>query len=85
MMCTDNGTGIAVGAALGKMRHHISLGQRTHGLERHQFGITGAGADADQAAFCRRAHRPGLASEFSAAAVMALPPSRPRTIANGTP
>ena len=81
-MALDDGAGIAVGIALGEMRHDIGLSERAHGLQRQQFGVAGAGADADQPADgCLRAHRPGLASALRAAAVMALPPSLPRTMA----
>lgn len=81
-MCIGDGAGVAIGTALGEMRDHVSLGQRAHGLERQKFGIAGPGADADEATLCSgSAHTPGLASELRAAAVMALPPRRPRTMA----
>ena len=81
----DDGARIAVVAALGEMREHVGLAQRAHGLQRQQFGIAGAGADADEAALGLSVHRPALASALRQAAVMALPPSRPRTMAKGTP
>lgn len=77
----DDRAGIAVVAALGEMRQHVGLAQRADGFEGQKFGIAGAGADADEAAFLLGAHSPGLASALSAAAVMALPPRRPRTMA----
>jgi hypothetical protein len=77
----DDGARIAVAAALRKMRDHVGLGERAHGFQRQQFGIAGPGADADKAAFCLHIQRPGLASALTAAAVMALPPRRPRTMA----
>ena len=46
-------------------------------LRGHQFGVAGPDADADQA---RGAHSPALASALTAAAVIALPPMRPRTM-----
>src|SRR5260370_16338280 len=73
---------------LGEIRDHIGLVQRARCLERHQFRIAGADANADQLAGIRcanHAHSPGLANALMAAAVMALPPMRPRTIKNGTP
>ena len=84
-MRVDDGARIAVVAALGEMREHVGLGQRAHGLHGQQFRVARTGADADQAAFASVAHRPGLASALRAAAVMALPPRRPRTMAKGTP
>ena len=72
-------------AALGDMRDDIRLAQRAYGLQRELFRIAGTGADADQASLRLRVHRPALANELSAAAVMALPPRRPRTMAKGTP
>ena len=64
-------------AGLGEERDHVGAVERAHGLERYQLRIAGPDADADETA---RAHRPGLASALTAAAVMALPPMRPRTI-----
>ena len=81
----DNTARIAGVALLGKVRNDIGLSQHTRGFQRQQFGIAGAGADTEQTGSCVAAHRPGLASELIAAAVMAEPPSRPRTIAQGTP
>src|SRR5438552_13881934 len=72
----------------GEIRDYIGLVQGARCLERHQFWIAGADANADQLAgirCARHAHRPGLDSALMAAAVMALPPIRPRTIKNGTP
>ena len=80
-MRAGDGFRVAVGAALGEMRHHVGLLQRAHRLQRHQFGVAGTRADAVEAAFCGSVHRPGLASALMAAAVMALPPMRPRTMA----
>ena len=80
----DGGARVAVIAALGEMREHVGLCQRPHGLQSQQFGIARPGADADQAALERSIHRPALASALMHAAVMALPPSRPRTMAKGT-
>ena len=77
----DDGARVAVVAALGEIGDDIGLGQGPRGLQRQQFGVAGTSADADETAFGKRVHRPGLASELSAAAVMALPPSRPRTMA----
>ena len=71
---------IAVVSLLGEMRHDIGLGERPHGLERHQFGVAGARSHADQPP----GQSPALASALTAAAVIAEPPSRPRTTAQGT-
>ena len=81
----DNAARIAGVALFREVRNDIGLGQHTHGFQRQQFGIAGAGADTEQTGSCVAAHRPGLASALIAAAVMAEPPSRPRTIAQGTP
>ena len=66
----------------GEMRDHVGLAERAHRLECHQFRIARADADANQLS---GAHRPALASALTAAAHMALPPMRPRTMMNGTP
>ena len=69
-------------SGLGEMGDHVGFAERTQRLERHQLRIARPDADADEFG---RAHRPGLASALTAAAVMALPPMRPRTTRNGTP
>src|SRR6201999_3760893 len=69
-------------AGLGEMRHHVGFAERAHRLERHQFRVARTDADAQKFS---RAHSPGLARALTAAAVMALPPMRPRTIRNGIP
>src|SRR5580692_6472824 len=66
----------------GEMRDDVGLAERAHRLERQQFRITRSDTDTDQFS---RAHIPALASALTAAAVMALPPMRPRTTRNGTP
>ena len=71
--------------ALAKMRDHVGLVERAHRLERHQFGIARPDADAEELPLRFAAHSPALARALTAAAVMALPPMRPRTIRNGTP
>src|ERR1700730_8066010 len=67
---------------LGEMRDHVGLAECAHRLERHQFRIPRADTDADE---LPRVHIPALASALTAAAVMALPPMRPRTMMKGTP
>src|ERR1051326_7746939 len=64
------------------MRHHVGARQRADRLERHQLGIARADADRDERS---GAHIPARASALTAAAAMALPPSRPRITRNGTP
>src|SRR5262249_54628687 len=81
-MAGDDRARVARVAGLGEMRHHVSLSEHAHCFERHQFGIAWANADTDE--FCA-AHRPPFASALMAAAAIALPPMRPRTIRNGTP
>src|SRR5262245_15051599 len=84
----DNGARAAAIAILGEMRDDVSLFQCSHSFNGEQFGIAGTDADADQLARClldRVDHVSLLARALTAAAVMALPPRRPRTIRNGTP
>src|SRR5579862_1325278 len=69
-------------AGLGKERNHVGFAERACRLERHQLRIARTDADAEKFS---RAHNPALASALTAAAVMALPPIRPRTMMNGTP
>src|SRR5215469_13720443 len=66
---------------LGEMRHHVGRCQRPHRLKRHELRVAGADADTDQSA----AHGSGLARALMAAAVIALPPTRPWTVMKGTP
>src|SRR5262249_36788891 len=73
-------TGIAV---LGEVHDPIRFFECAHRLQRDQLGIARADADADELG--GSVHSPALASALTAAAVMALPPMRPRTIRNGTP
>src|SRR5690606_23220044 len=72
---------ISVPSALEKVSNHIGIENGPHRLERQQFRVAGSRADPDQAS----SHIPGLANALSAAAVMALPPNRPSTMAKGTP
>ena len=82
----DDRASIAVAVALGEMGDDVRLAQRTDGFQGKKLGVARSGADADQAAFVGwSVHRPGLASALRAAAVIAEPPRRPRTIAHGTP
>src|SRR5208337_504918 len=68
-------------AGLGEMRHHVGAAQRPQRLERDEFRVARADADPDQPRGF--AHMPALASALTAAAVMALPPMRPRTMRYG--
>src|SRR5581483_3334999 len=80
--------GAADAASLGEMGDHIGSADRADGLERQQFRIARADADAQKlprSVWLAGVHNPGLASALIAAAVMALPPLRPRTVKNGTP
>ena len=81
-MRPDDAARVAVAAALGEIGDDVGLFERAHGLQRQEFRVAGTRADADQpACFCVHIQRPGLARALTAAAVMALPPMRPRTIA----
>src|SRR6202043_2262885 len=66
----------------GEVCDHVGFAERAHCFQRHQFRIARSDADADEFS---GAHRPALANALTAAAVMALPPMRPRTTMNGTP
>ena len=76
-----DGARVACVPRLGEMGDDIGLAERRNGVEREEPRIAGADADADETA----AHNPSLASALTAAAVMALPPMRPRTMRYGTP
>ncbi len=80
----DDGACISGPAALEEMGDDIGIENGAHGLERQKLGIARPGAHPDQLSR-GLAHIPGLASALSAAAVMALPPRRPSTMAKGTP
>src|SRR5215470_6440164 len=80
-MIGRDGAGAADPAGFGEMRHHIGVPERPRRLESQEFRITGSYSDTDQP--CGLVHMPALARALTAAAVMALPPIRPRTIRNG--
>ena len=80
----DDGPRVARIPGLGEMRDHVGLFEGRDRIQRDQPRIARADADADQCASVG-AHSPSLAKAFTAAAVMALPPMRPRTISHGTP
>src|SRR5216684_3237858 len=82
-MACDDRARIARITGLGEMRDHVGLLEGAHGFERQQLGIARTDADPNQPGGA--AHGPALASALTAAAAMALPPMRPRTIRNGTP
>ncbi len=73
---------IALISGLGKVRHDLRALQRTHCLQCQKLRIAGADTHSDEAA-CR-AHGSDLAKALSAAAAIALPPSRPRIVRKGT-
>src|SRR5580692_7927846 len=81
-MLAHDGAGMACIAGLGEMRDDVGGAERTRRLQGHQFRVARPDADAQELS---RAHSPALASALTAAAVMALPPLRPRTMMNGTP
>src|SRR6266403_1698726 len=70
-------------SGLRKMRDDVGVLERVHRLERQKVRVPRSHSDADQ--FSQVAHRPARAKPFTAAAVMALPPARPRTAMKGTP
>src|SRR5579872_6162977 len=80
-VCGCDLTRPAGASGFGEMRDHVRLRKRAERLERHQFRIARTDADANELA---AAHIPGLAKALIAAAVMALPPMRPRTVRKGT-
>src|SRR5262249_29374020 len=79
------GARMACASRFGEMRDHVGFGERANGLECDELRIAGPDTDANELARIAGAHSPALASALTAAAVMALPPMRPRTIKNGTP
>src|SRR5262245_60051604 len=81
-MLRGDGAGVTAVSGLGEIHDDVGCAERAHRLQRHQLRIARAETDAKESC---RAHSPGLASAFTAAAVMALPPLRPRTMMKGTP
>ena len=71
-----NGARIARVSRLGEMGDDFGRLQRGDGVQREQAGIARADTHADETA----GHSPSLASALTAAAVIALPPIRPRTM-----
>ncbi len=62
----------------GEMGDDIGRFERRDRVQRHEPGIARTDADADETGAV--GHSPSLARAFTAAAVMALPPIRPRTM-----
>ena len=71
-----NGARVARVSCFGEMGDDFGLVQRGDGVQREQAGIARPDTDADETA----THSPSLASALTAAAVIALPPIRPRTM-----
>src|SRR5262249_19573328 len=78
----DDGAAVAAMALLAEIGEDRGRGDQTRCLERHQLGV--AGTDPDAVKATPGAHSFSLASALIAAAVMALPPLRPRTTSQGT-
>jgi hypothetical protein len=78
---------IALAAALGEEGNDIHRAHKSSGAQRHVADIAGADADpierpalGDAGDRIERGHSRSLARALTAAAAMALPPLRPRTI-----
>ena len=71
-----DGPRVARVPGLGEMRDDVGRLQRRDRVQRDEARIAGADADAEETC----AHRPSFAKALTAAAVMALPPIRPRTM-----
>ena len=76
----DDAEGVALLALGHEIADHRRRAQQAQGLEGDQFGIAGPDAQAQQAALHDTHHSRSVARAFTAAAAMALPPRRPRTI-----
>src|SRR3546814_476352 len=70
-----NSAGDALAVPRGVERNHIGLADDAGSLDGHQFGIAGADTDTPELA-CT--HSTSLAIALTTAAVIALPPRRPR-------
>ncbi len=75
----DNSERITLLAPRRMIGHDRCGFEEPQGFQSNQFGVAGADAQAEQSAF-RRHYSRSEASALTAAAVMALPPRRPRTI-----
>src|SRR6267154_1933115 len=78
----DHGAGVAGASGFPEMGDHAGRGDQPRRLEAHQLRIAGAEADAVDGR--GRTHSVPPATALSAAAAIALPPRRPRTITLGT-
>ncbi|MCY1362479.1 hypothetical protein D9M69_491990 [compost metagenome] len=83
-MLLDDAEGIAALALAGfrlghEVPHHLRRLQQAQGLQGNQFRVARAHAQADQPSLARH-HSTSVARALTAAAAMALPPRRPRTI-----
>src|SRR5260370_25006747 len=79
----DDRARVATPSRRGEMGDDGRRGDDLGGLDGEQIGIAGADPDAIKAA--KRAHSMSLASALTAAAAIALPPLRPRTMMAGKP
>ena len=75
-MLRDGPARVAGVARFGEMRDDIRFGKCSCGLQGQKLRIARANSNADKTP----THKPVLASALTAAAVMALPPMRPRTM-----
>ncbi|MCY1540427.1 hypothetical protein D9M68_760660 [compost metagenome] len=80
----DDAEGVAALALAGlrlghEIAHHGRRLQQAQGLDRDQLRVAGADAQADQPSLATH-HSTSVARALTAAAAMALPPRRPRTI-----
>src|SRR5260370_23840073 len=78
----DQGAGVARASGFSEMRDHAGLGDQPRGLDADQLRIAWAEADAVDGR--GRTHSLSLATALRAAAAIALPPRRPRSITLGT-
>src|SRR5262249_28658094 len=78
-----DGAGVSGLRSFGKMRHHIGLLQHANRFQRDELGVAWSNSNADK--LPGYSHNSALASAWTAAAAIALPPIRPSTVRNGTP
>ena len=83
-LAVDDAPRIADAALLGEIGDDRRRFQNARGFQRHQLRVARADADAVKCA-ARAHHSASLASAFTAATAMALPPLRPLTMRKGTP
>src|SRR5258708_25656394 len=77
---------VALSMSGARISDDLSLSEYALRFDCNQFRVAGTDTDSEETSvLCAFAHSSSLASALTAAAAMALPPRRPRTVRKGSP